>query len=328
MIHLRLVVPPGDLDAVCAVLERPASVINIIVLPGAARSPAGDVVLCDVAREDASVVLSDLKALGLDERGSIAIERIDSALSRAARDAESAAVGAPSDAVVWEDVAARTSEDSTLSGAYLAFMVLASLIAVVAILLDSPVLLVGAMVVGPEFGPIAAFCVAAVQRRRGLAYRSLVAVVVGFTVAILAALVITAVFRWTGVGPDVFGERDHSLSTSIANPDVLALFVALCAGVAGVLSLTTAKSGALVGVAVSLTTIPAAANIGLAAVYGDWESWRGSLGQLVINLLGILVAGLATLLVQRRLFERRRARHLAQAVTPSSPVTTTPRSSS
>ena len=66
----------------------------------------------------------------------------------------------PSDAVVWEEVEARTSENIELTGNFLAFMVLACLIASVGIFLDSPILIVGAMIVGPEFGPLAGLCVA------------------------------------------------------------------------------------------------------------------------------------------------------------------------
>ena len=46
------------------------------------------------------------------------------------------------------------------------------------------------------------------------------------------------------------------------------------------LSLTSAKSGALIGVLISVTTIPAAANIGVAAALGDWSDWRGAMAQL------------------------------------------------
>ncbi len=94
---------------------------------------------------------------------------IDTAISRAADEAERHAPGAPADAVVWEEVEQRTSENVELSGVFLLFMVLAALIAAVGIYLDSEILIVGAMVVGPEFGPIAGFCVALVQRRRDLA---------------------------------------------------------------------------------------------------------------------------------------------------------------
>jgi uncharacterized hydrophobic protein (TIGR00271 family) len=94
-----------------------------------------------------------------------------------------------------------------------------------------------------------------------------------------------------------------------ANPDFFSFFVAFCAGVAGVLSLTTSKSGALAGVLISVTTIPAAANIGIQAAYENWPEWRGSMEQLAINVGSICVAGIVTLLVQRAIFKRRRSEH-------------------
>jgi uncharacterized hydrophobic protein (TIGR00271 family) len=182
--------------------------------------------------------------------------------------------------------------------------------------LDSPILIVGAMVVGPEFGPIAGFCVALVQRRRALAVRSFVALAIGFPLAITAVYLTTLVFQATGVTPEDFTSSDHSLSGVISNPDFFAFFVAVCAGAAGMLSLSTAKSGALIGVLISVTTIPAAANVGVAAAYGDWDSFGGSLGQLGVNIVSLLVAGTLTLAVQRAVFLRRREAHRAERARP------------
>ena len=309
MIHLRIVAPPERTEAVLEVLNCTPSVTNVIVLEGAAKRPQGDVILCDVAREDASVILQDLKQLHLHEEGSIALELIDTAISKQAELAEKHAAGSPADAVVWEEVEQRTSENVELSGVFLIFMVLAALIAAVGIFLDSPILIVGAMVVGPEFGPIAGFCVAAVQRKKDLAIRSALALAIGFPLAIAATYVATLIFKATDITPEVFTENDHTLSNVIASPDFFAAFVAVCAGAAGMLSLSTAKSGALIGVLISVTTIPAAANIGVAAAYQDWHAFRGSLGQLSINLASIIVAGTAVLAIQRALYRRRRARH-------------------
>jgi uncharacterized membrane protein len=75
------------------------------------------------------------------------------------------------------------------------------------------------------------------------------------------------------------------------------------------LSLTSAKSGALIGVLISVTTIPAAANIGVAAALGNWADWRGAIAQLSINLAGIVFAGVITLYLERTFYERRRRRH-------------------
>lgn len=310
MVHLRIVVPSDRSERALDLLKATDSVCNIILLPGTSQRPEGDVILCDVAREDASVVFSDLKGLDIHKLGSIALEVIDTELSEFARQAEKRAKGAPADAVVWEEVEHRTSENVELSAVYLLFMILAALIAAVGIFQDSEILIVGAMVVGPEFGPIAGLCVALVTRRRRLALRSLVALAVGFPLAISAVYVAVLAFKATGVTPDSFSEDDHQLAIIIANPDFFAFFVAVCAGAAGMLSLSTAKSGALIGVLISVTTIPAAANIGIAAAYQDWPAWRGSLGQLCVNLVAILLAGTTTLLIQRLLYRRRRRDHL------------------
>jgi uncharacterized hydrophobic protein (TIGR00271 family) len=312
VVHLRIVAPEGHCRQVLEVLESADSVVNVVHLPGAARKPVGDVVLADVAREDASVVIAELRDLGIAECGSISIEPIETQLSDAADHAERQAEGAPGDAVIWEDVVHRTSEESTFSGTFVAFMILAMMIAAVGIFLDSPILVVGAMVVGPEFGPIAATCVALVERRGDLAVRSLAALALGFPLGITITVLVVLALRATHVTPDHFTADDHSLSKSIANPDFLAFFVAFCAGIAGMLSLTTAKSGALIGVLVSVTTIPAAANVAVAFVYGDWASWRGSQEQLLLNIAGIHVAGVLTLGVQRALYTRRRRRYEAR----------------
>ena len=115
MVHMRIVVPSYQSDHVLDLLEHSESVCNLIFFERAARKPDGDVILCDVAREDASVIVSDLRELDVDKEGSIAIEEIDSAISAAATKAERSAKGAAGDAVVWEEVEARTSEDIELN---------------------------------------------------------------------------------------------------------------------------------------------------------------------------------------------------------------------
>jgi uncharacterized hydrophobic protein (TIGR00271 family) len=310
MMHLRIVSPTDRTDEVMRALEGTPSVLNIIRLPAAAIRPDGDVIMADVAREDASVVVSDLKALNVHEDGSITLEEIDTALSRYAEEAERRAPGAPADAVVWEEVEQRTSENVELSAVFLLFMVLAALIAAVGVYLDSEILIVGAMVVGPEFGPIAGFCVALVQRRRRLALRSGVALAVGFPLAITVVYLATLLAKATGLTTEEFDTADHQIANLIASPDAFTVIVALCAGAAGMLSLSTAKSGALIGVLISVTTIPAAANVGVAAAYMDGEGWRGSIAQLALNLTSIVVAGTTVLAVQRLLYARRRRHHL------------------
>ena len=311
MVHLRILVKPELTQRVLDLLGATPSACNLVFLAGAARRPSGDVVLCDVAREEASIVIEDLKELGVHHEGSIALEQIDSQVSDAAKRAQRAAPGMASDAVVWEEVEARTSETAELGGSFLAFMALACLIASVGIFLGSPILIVGAMVVGPEFGPLAGLCVAIVEKRRSVAMRSLAALAIGFPVGITAAFLFTLICRATGLLGDDISTIHHPLTKFISKPEDFSLIVACFAGAAVMLSLTSAKSGALIGVLISVTTIPAAANIGVAVAFADWSEWRGAMGQLAVNLTGIVLAGVATLLLQRWLYERRRHRHLS-----------------
>ena len=146
--------------------------------------------MCDVAREDASVIISDLRDLGIHHDGSISLSDTDT-ISDFAVAAVKHAPGLPADAVIWEELDQRTSESVELSAVFLIYMVLAALIAAIGIFLDSAILVVGAMVVGPEFGPVAGVCVAVVERRGELARRSALALVVGFALAIGATVLAT-----------------------------------------------------------------------------------------------------------------------------------------
>lgn len=109
----------------------------------------------------------------------------------------------------------------------------------------------------------------------------LAALIVGFPVAIAVTLALTLVLRVLGAAPDTVTAASRPATYFIADPSAVSIIVATLAGIAGVLSLTTERSGALTGVLISLTTIPAAANIGVAAAYADWEELGGALAQLV-----------------------------------------------
>jgi uncharacterized hydrophobic protein (TIGR00271 family) len=300
MLHLRLIVPPDMTDAVVERLSGSPGVAHIVRLPAAAVRPPGDVVTCEVAREAANEVVEWLQAQGVHRDGAIVVEAVDAVVSDAAAAAEVRAPGHEGDALVWEELESRARTESVLTVSFLAFMAVAAVIAAVGILLDSPVLIIGAMVVGPEYGPLAALCVALVRRRRDPAGSALLTLATGLVVAALAALVATALFRLTDLAAEVYALGDRELTAFIAHPDGLAIVVAVLAGVVGMLSLTEARTGALVGVLVSVTTIPAAANVGVAAAYGEWGEVGGAALQLALNVASLVTAGVVTLAAQSR----------------------------
>ncbi|MEV0638803.1 DUF389 domain-containing protein [Streptomyces sp. NPDC050619] len=308
MLHLRLITPSDQTDAVVRLIDSTVGATHLVVLPSAARNPAGDVVMCDVAREAGDELLSALQRLGLDDTGSIAVENIDLSLSKRADKAEEDAPGEGADAVLWEHLTDATHEESTLSITYIAFITLATMIAACGVVLDNAILIVGAMAVGPEFGPLAGICTAMVQRAPRLALRSLIALLVGFAAAMAVTVGFSLFMDAVGLFTEAQLEADRPNTSFIYAPDWFSFVVAVLAGAAGTLSLTSAKSGALVGVAISVTTVPAAANAAVALIYGDTNQTVRSTQQLLLNLLGIILAGTLTLLAQKWLWASQRER--------------------
>ncbi|MFC8042532.1 DUF389 domain-containing protein [Nocardia sp. NPDC057353] len=294
MLHLRIITPAASTDAVLAALEADPGVTHLSLLRGAALAPAGDLVQADVAREAANTVLAGLERLGLAQTGAITLVPLETVLSAAAERADAEAPGEPTDAVVWEELLARTHEESTLSASFVAFLTIACLLAAVGVATDSAVTIVGAMVVGPEFGPLAAFAVGAVRRDRALVRRSALPLLVGFPVAM--AITLAATLCW-----EQFGWITLTGFEAAQNVDFIyqvgpfSLVVAVLAGGAGMLALCTAKSAALVGVFISVTTVPAAGFAVVASTIGEWHLALMSIGQLALNLIGIVVAGIAVL---------------------------------
>jgi uncharacterized hydrophobic protein (TIGR00271 family) len=314
VLHLRLITPADRTAEVVRLIERTVGTTHLAVVPGAARNPPGDLVMCDVAREAGDELIGGLRALGIDESGSIAVENIDLSLSRRADKAEEEAPGEGVDAVLWEHLADATHEESTLSVTYIAFLALATMIAACGVVLDNAILIVGAMAVGPEFGPLAGFCTALVQRAPRLAWRSFLALIVGFAAAMLVTVVFSYFMDWVNLFEQEMLAAERPNTNFIYRPDWFSFVVAVLAGAAGMLSLTSAKSGALVGVAISVTTVPAAANAAVAFSFQEYKQAWGSTEQLLLNLLGIVLAGTLTLLAQKFFWARQRGRTAAKSL--------------
>jgi uncharacterized hydrophobic protein (TIGR00271 family) len=304
MLHVRLIAPPESTLEVLRLLDGNPAVTHLCVTENGARKPSGDVVSFDVARESATEVLEALRDLGLEHKGAIVVERLDITISESASKAEQDAPGEPVDAVVWEELEQNAGEETHLSVTYLAFMIVATMIAGIGVMLDQPILIVGAMVVGPEFGPLVALCVGLVTRRKHHAIRALGTMILGFVVGMAATVIFTWIMTALGLLNASMLTAERPLTSFIWKPDALSWIVGFLAGIAGMLSLTSAKSGALVGVLISVTTIPAAANAAVALAYWVPREAVGSAIQLVINLSAIVVAGTLTLLVLRARTER------------------------
>jgi len=293
MLHLR-VFGAGP------VMEEVAT--SVSALPGAdhiTRTDAGDrsgraLVTADVDPEAADAALRALSRLGVPAED-VWLMRIDGLQP-------GGGVHRDGGAVVWADLLGQAGEHAQPVGRYLALMAAAGIIASYGVIYSNGILIVGAMAVSPDFLPIAATCIGLVARRRRLVARAFWTLVAGLGTAGLIAGVLTALLDLVGLLPSSFEVGESALQglTTINSSTVI---VALAAGVAGMLAIET-RASAAVGVAISVTTIPASAYLGVAAGVGEVGKASGALAVLGINVAMLLVGGSLTLVVQRGLARR------------------------
>jgi uncharacterized hydrophobic protein (TIGR00271 family) len=282
VLHVRVVSPQDLTSRLVAALAAEPGVHNLVVLPGMARRPDGDAVQFDLLNESANPVLRQLRGLQLDSRGSVTVGEANVALA------------GPRNA----------TETRQYPPSFYLLLVIAGLIAAVGILTNSQILVIGAMVVGPEYYAIIAAALGCSKRDWPLVHESLTALGRGFVAAIIAAFLFALAIRAAGVAPAQFLHGARPVAELINSPNVFSVIVAVLAGIAGVVSLTESRANALIGVFISITTLPAAASIGLSVAFGSWHDAAGSLYQLLLNVVILIVVGALGLSAQRGLWHR------------------------
>jgi uncharacterized hydrophobic protein (TIGR00271 family) len=304
VIHLRVVSPPDVTGTLMPVLRSEPAVLNLTVLPGTVSHPDGDAVHFDVLHGAANEVIGRLRDLGLDERGSIVLENVDTSISALADRATARRGRFQQFTPVWAEVESRMALEGTFPPSWFALLVIAGLIGTVGIVTNSQILIVGAMVVGPEYGAILSLASGVIRRDPARMRRSAAALVIGFTLAVIGALLLALIIRRAGLTPKLYLVGIRPVSALIDVPNWFSLIVALLAGVVGVVSLTEARSATLIGVFISVTTIPAASDVGVSLAYGNGSEAWGSALQLLLNVTVLTAVAIAGLPAQRALWRR------------------------
>ena len=303
MLRVRVVSPAGLTGQLLERLSAAPGVQNLMVLPGAARRPEGDAVDFDLSDGAANPVFRELRSLGLARQGSISVERVDATLTKAGPAREAGALQRET-APVWEMVEAIIRGGAAYPPSFYALLTIAGLIGAVGILTNSQILIVGAMVVGPEYSAIIAVALGFGSRDRPLVRDGLLALLWGFFAAIVMTLLFGLAVRASGDTPAQFLEGVRPVADLIDTPNIFSVIVAILAGLVGVISLTESRANALIGVFISVTTIPAAASVGVSVAYAGWSEAWGSLEQLLLNVFLLIVVGAGGLLTQRKLWRR------------------------
>ena len=229
----------------------------------------------------------------------VAVQYVDATLGEAPTPAAKHFVVQRDLPPVWELVEARIRSGAVYAPSFYILLAIAGLIGAVGILTNSQILIVGAMVVGPEYNAIISVALGIDQRARRPVLRGLLALLVGFAAAMVVTLLFGLVIRWSGHTPRLYEDGVRPVSSLINNPNLFSVVVAVLAGIVGVVSLTEARASALIGVFISVTTIPAAADVGLSVAYSSWAEARGSAFQLLLNVVLLIAVGAGALRLQR-----------------------------
>jgi uncharacterized hydrophobic protein (TIGR00271 family) len=302
-LHIRVTSPPESIGTVVTAITAMAGVANVVIVPKAQR-PAGDAMQFDVTLSAANAVFARLRELEPHLHGPIAVHDVDAVLGTELLPRRPRLLSRDLPPI-WELVTARIRADAVYAPSFYLLLLLAGLIAATGILTNSQILIVGAMVVGPEFSAIMAVALGLDRRDRRTISAGLLALLVGFAAAIVICLLFGLCIRGLGRTPHLYAHGIRPVSDLINSPNLFSVIVAIVAGLVGVVSLTQSRTGALIGVFISVTTIPAGADIGLSLAYGSWHEAGGSAEQLLLNVILLIVVGAGGLRVQRRLWRRR-----------------------
>jgi len=288
MLQLRVF---GESSVMGDVAER------LTALPGAHH-----VSVADGGRDESALVTADVRASVADGalelvRG-IGIPAEDVSLVRLEVIGPGSAADEPV-ALVWADLLGQARVNARTAVRYLVFMAVAGVIAAFGVIDQDQILIVGAMAVAPDLLPVTAACTGLVLRRPRLIRQGLASLVIGLGVACALAAAVTGFLDLFDLLPAEFAIHEVGLASQ-QHVEAETILVALAAGVAGMLAVETRASMG-VGVAISVTTIPAAAFLGVAAGIGELSKSLAALSVLGVNIAMMLAGGSIALTVQRRL---------------------------
>jgi uncharacterized hydrophobic protein (TIGR00271 family) len=289
VLQLRVYGGASQITEVAGELEAMPGSRHVILTDGETTGKV--LVTADLSDEAVDQALARVDKLGLPA-DDVVLLRLDPIGSTAKQ--------RPLGSVVWADLLSQAGANASPIARYLVFMAAAGVIAAFGVIYANSTLVVGAMAISPDTLPICAAATAIVLHRWNLAGRALLTLFVGLGCAALVGALLTFALHHLQLGPDKLIPGQSEFLRGLSTVNISTPLVAFAAGVAGMLALETRASSA-VGVAISVTTIPASAYLGVATGIGDEAKALGALAVLGVNVAMLLLGGSLTLLAQRAL---------------------------
>ncbi|AXR80313.1 hypothetical protein AArcMg_0290 [Natrarchaeobaculum sulfurireducens] len=290
-----MTVPTGKRETVLETLEDRG--IDYVVTDENSRREYTAVVYFPLPTPAVEAVLDELQEAGISEDAYTVVVDAQTVVSRRFESLreEYETGDVESDRISRQELETEAEALTPTFGVYVTMTIVSAIVATAGLLLDSPAVVVGSMVIAPLIGPALGASVGSVIDNEDLFRQSVRYQILGVVLAIAAAAVFAWMVRVTNIVPPGLEIGEVNEIAERLTPDLLSLAVALGAGVAGIVSLATGISVALVGVMIAAALIPPAAAAGIAIAWGEPSAAIGSTALVLVNVLSVNLAGLLTL---------------------------------
>jgi len=292
---IQTLVPEGKHATVVDILE--SEEIDFAMTEESSGSSYSDIVYIPAESERVEAIVDKLRDVGVEREGYMVISDVETIVSEQFEQKQDDETENGDERISRDELRTKAQNLSRSTPNYLALTIISAIVATAGLLQDSAAVVVGSMVIAPLIGPAMASCVGTVINDDDLFWEGIRSQTIGLGVAVLSAVVFAVAYRFL-LAPELelllvqqIAERAH--------PGLLALAVALGAGTAGALSLTSGADEALVGVMIAVALMPPAASVGLGIAYVDPRLAFGAGVLVLVNLLSINAAGVVTIWVKR-----------------------------
>ncbi|MFB6140259.1 MAG: TIGR00341 family protein [Halosimplex sp.] len=292
---VQITIPTGKREAVTRALDDED--LDYIVTDETSGREYAAVAYVPLPTNAVEPVLDTLRTAGIDESTYTVVLDAETVVSEDFEAlAERYAEEEDSDRIAREELVASARDLMLSTRPFLVMTVVSAVIATAGLLLNSPAVVVGSMVIAPLVGPAMAASVGTIVVDDELFYEGVRLQATGILVAVASAAAFAWFVRTVHLIPPFTDVTAIPQVRQRLYPDFLSLVVALGAGVAGSISLTAGVSSALVGVMIAVALIPPAAAVGIGIAWGEPMA---SLGSAVLTLVNVLSINLAALVVLR-----------------------------
>ena len=288
---VEILIPKSKRDAVEEALDDEG--IDYTLIQEESREEPSVVITFPLPMGAVESVLDDIRDAGIDEDSYTVIIEAETVISDRFDELEQQyAQNTPR--ISREELQAQAKDLTPSFTTYLVMTVMSVVVATAGLLLDSPAVVVGSMVIAPLIGPALGASVGTVIDDRALFRRGIKLQAIGLGAGVLTAAMFAFFVKRTGLVSPMLDLYAISEIRGRLTPDMLSLVIAIGAGVAGAWTLTAGTSAALVGVMIAAALVPP---LGVAGIGIAWSQPQVALAAALLVLVNVLTINISSLVV-------------------------------